>query len=371
MPRSAAKNFVNIGERCNVTGSARFRKLIERDDYNAALEVARQQVQSGAQIIDVNMDEGMLDSVQAMRIFLNLIATEPDVARVPVMIDSSKFDVIEAGLQSVQGKAVVNSISLKEGEQSFLEQARIIQHFGAAAVVMAFDEQGQAETAQRKFEICQRAYMLLTKRLHFNPHDIIFDPNIFAVATGIEEHNHYAVDFIDAVRHIKQKLPGALTSGGVSNISFAFRGNNPVREAMHSVFLYHAITAGLDMGIVNAGQLAIYDELDPVLRNLVEDVILNRRDDATDRLLEAEPSFNGMKNKREKQNNRLAWRELPVAKRLEHALVQGIDQFVVQDTEQARLAAQRPLHVIEGPLMDGMNRVGELFGAGKMFYLKW
>ena len=356
--------FINIGERTNVTGSARFRKLIKNDDYEAALAVARQQVENGAQIIDVNMDEGMLDGVLAMTTFLRLIASEPDISRVPIMIDSSKWEVIEAGLQNVQGKAIVNSISLKEGEEPFLAQAKKIMRYGAATVVMAFDEDGQADIADRKFEICERSYRLLTDA-GFPPEDIIFDPNIFAVATGIEEHNNYAVDFIEATQRIKENLPHAKVSGGVSNISFSFRGNEPVREAMHSVFLYHAIRAGMDMGIVNAGQLAIYDEIDPELRDPVEDVILNRREDATERLLDVAEKYRGEAGKTNAQD--LSWRENDVEERLRHALVKGITEFIVEDTEEARAKLGRPLHVIEGPLMDGMNVVGDLFGAGKMF----
>ena len=356
--------FVNAGERTNVTGSARFRKLIEAGDYAAALEVARQQVASGAQVIDINMDEGMLESEAAMVRFLNLIAAEPDIARVPVMLDSSKWSVLEAGLKCLQGKGIVNSISLKEGEEIFLEHARKVHRYGAAAVVMAFDEQGQADTVERRVAICERAYRLLTRE-GFLPEDIIFDPNIFAVATGIEEHNGYALAFIEATRRIKSLLPHALVSGGVSNVSFSFRGNDPVREAMHSVFLYHAIGAGMDMGIVNAGQLAIYEQIAPELREAVEDVILNRRDDATERLLEIAARFKGDGSVKRKED--LEWRSLPVAKRLEHALVKGIDDFVIEDTEEARLAYEQPLQVIEGPLMDGMNIVGDLFGAGKMF----
>jgi 5-methyltetrahydrofolate--homocysteine methyltransferase len=356
--------FVNVGERTNVTGSARFRKLIEAGDYAAALEVARQQVASGAQVIDINMDEGMLDSEAAMVRFLHLIAAEPDIARVPVMLDSSKWSVLEAGLKCLQGKGIVNSISLKEGEQVFLEHARKVRRYGAAAVVMAFDEQGQADTVERRVAICQRAYGLLT-RAGFPPEDIIFDPNIFAVATGIEEHNGYALAFIEATRRIKSLLPHALVSGGVSNVSFSFRGNDPVREAMHSVFLYHAIAAGMDMGIVNAGQLAIYEQIAPELRETVEDVILDRRPDATERLLEIAGRYKGEGGAKRKDD--LEWRSLPVVKRLEHALVKGIDDFVIEDTEEARLAFEHPLQVIEGPLMDGMNVVGDLFGAGKMF----
>jgi 5-methyltetrahydrofolate--homocysteine methyltransferase len=362
---NGAQNFVMVGERTNVTGSARFRKLIEANDYAAALEVARQQVESGANMLDVNMDEGMLDSEKAMVTFLNLIAAEPDISRVPIMIDSSKWSVIEAGLKCVQGKAVVNSISLKEGEGPFLDHARKVRRYGAAVVVMAFDEQGQAETASRKFEICRRAYKLLTGQIGFPPEDIIFDPNIFAVATGIEEHNDYARAYIDATRRIKAELPYVHVSGGVSNLSFAFRGNDRVREAMHSVFLYHAIQAGMDMGIVNAGQLALYDDIDPELRTLVEDVILNRRSDATDRLLEAAERYKG--GEAQKKEVDLSWREKPVEERLIHALVHGIGTYIDQDTEEARASAQRPLHVIEGPLMKGMSVVGDLFGSGKMF----
>lgn len=357
--------FVNIGERTNVTGSARFRRLIREDDYDTALDVARQQVENGAQMIDVNMDEGLIDGVAAMQRFLNLVAGEPDISRVPIMIDSSKFEVIEAGLKCVQGKAVVNSISLKEGEESFLEQARIVQRYGAAAVVMGFDEQGQADNLERRCEIAQRAYDLLTG-IGFPPEDIIFDPNIFAIATGIEEHNNYAVDFIEGTRWIKQNLPHALVSGGVSNVSFSFRGNEPVREAIHSVFLYHATRAGLDMGIVNAGQLTVVDEISPDLREAVEDIVLNRRDDATDRMLELAESYRDSGGEKTSGPD-LAWREWPVEKRLEHSLVKGLDEYVVEDTEEARQNAELPLHVIEGPLMDGMNVVGDLFGAGKMF----
>jgi len=357
--------FVNVGERTNVTGSAKFRKLIEAGDYAAALDVARQQVVSGAQMIDVNMDEGMLDSESAMVRFLNLVAAEPDIARVPVMIDSSKWSVIEAGLKCVQGKAVVNSISLKEGEESFIAHARKVRSYGAAMVVMAFDEQGQADTIERKLAICRRCYDILTTRAGVSPEDIIFDPNIFAVATGIEEHNGYGHAFIEATRRIKAALPHSLVSGGVSNVSFSFRGNDPVREAMHSVFLYYAISAGMDMGIVNAGQLAIYQEINPELREAVEDVILNRRADATERLLEIAGRFKGEVGAKKQADTQ--WRSLPVAKRLEHALVKGIDDFIIEDTEEARLTFERPLQVIEGPLMDGMNVVGDLFGSGKMF----
>jgi 5-methyltetrahydrofolate--homocysteine methyltransferase len=364
MQQSSA-TFINVGERTNVTGSAKFKRLILEGDYEAALDVARQQVENGAQIIDVNMDEAMLDSEAAMTRFLNLIASEPDISRVPIMIDSSKWSVIEAGLKCVQGKAIVNSISLKEGEEPFLAQAKLIKRYGAATVVMAFDQKGQADTQARKFEICQRSYKLLTEKIGFPPEDIIFDPNIFAVATGIEEHNNYAVDFIEATREIRTKLPHCHVSGGLSNISFSFRGNNPVREAMHSVFLYYAVKAGMDMGIVNAGQLEVYDEIPQELKEAVEDVILNRREDATDRLLEIAPNYQGDGKVVVKEN--LEWREWTVGKRLEHALVKGITDFIVEDTEEARLQAELPLHVIEGPLMDGMNVVGDLFGEGKMF----
>ncbi len=357
--------FVNIGERTNVTGSARFRKLITNGDYTAALAVARDQVENGAQVIDVNMDEGLLDSEHAMTTFLNLIAAEPDIARVPVMVDSSKFKVIEAGLKCLQGKAVVNSISLKEGEEAFIHQARIVRRYGAAVVVMAFDEQGQADSYERKTAICRRAYDILTGAVGFPPEDIIFDPNIFAVATGIEEHNGYGVAYIEAARWIRENLPGAHVSGGVSNFSFAFRGNEPVREAMHAVFLYHAIGAGMDMGIVNAGQVAVYDDLDPELREACEDVVLDRRPDAADRLLAIAGRFRGAKSEARTTDN--AWREWPVDKRLAHALVHGISDFVEEDVEEARQAAVRPLDVIEGPLMAGMNVVGDLFGSGKMF----
>jgi 5-methyltetrahydrofolate--homocysteine methyltransferase len=357
--------FVNVGERTNVTGSAKFRKLIEAADYAAAVDIARQQVANGAQIIDVNMDEGMLDSAAAMVKFLSLIAGEPDIARVPVMIDSSKWSVIEAGLKCVQGKCIVNSISLKEGEAAFLAQARKIMHYGAAVVVMAFDELGQADTIERKVGICERAFKLLTEQIGFAPEDIIFDPNIFAVATGIEEHNRYSLDFIEATAVIKRRMPAVHVSGGVSNVSFSFRGNDPVREAMHSVFLYHAIRAGLTMGIVNAGQLAIYEDIPQELRERVEDVILARRNDATERLLEIAERFKGGASA--KRGDDLEWRKLPVEARLRHALVKGLDEFVLEDTEEARLQAKRPLDVIEGPLMDGMNVVGDLFGSGKMF----
>jgi len=358
--------FVNVGERTNVTGSAMFKRLVMQGDYETALDVARQQVENGAQLIDVNMDEGMLDSKAAMVRFLNLISAEPDISRVPIMIDSSKWDVIEAGLKCIQGKGVVNSISLKEGEAEFIRHAQLVRRYGAAAVVMAFDEQGQADSRARKFEICQRAYRILTAQVGFPPEDIIFDPNIFAIATGIEEHNNYGCDFIEATRDIKTKLPHALVSGGVSNVSFSFRGNNPVREAIHAVFLYHAIQAGMDMGIVNAGQLAIYDEIPSGLRERVEDVVLNRRPDATERLLEIAEMYRG-DGKSVQQAETQEWREWEVNKRLSHALVKGITDFIEQDTEEARLQSGRPLDVIEGPLMDGMNVVGDLFGAGKMF----
>uniref|UniRef100_UPI003556A7B0 methionine synthase n=1 Tax=Pseudoxanthomonas sp. 10H TaxID=3242729 RepID=UPI003556A7B0 len=357
--------FVNVGERTNVTGSAQFRKLIKEERYAEAVDVARQQVDSGAQILDVNMDEGLIDSEKAMVRFLNLIASEPDIARIPVMVDSSKWEVIEAGLKCLQGKGVVNSISLKEGEDAFVEHARKVLRYGAAAVVMAFDETGQADTCARKVEICTRAYRILVDQVGFPPEDIIFDPNIFAIATGIEEHDNYAVDFIEATRIIRQTLPHCHVSGGVSNVSFSFRGNEPVRAAIHSVFLYHAIRAGMDMGIVNAGALPVYDDLDPELRERVEDVVLNRRADGTERLLEIAEQYKGKKG--EKKTEDLAWRQKPVRERLAHALVHGIDAFVEEDTEQARQQASRPLDVIEGPLMDGMNVVGDLFGAGKMF----
>ncbi len=358
-------NFVNVGERTNVTGSARFRKLITNGDYEKALDVARGQVNNGAQIIDVNMDEGMLDSKSAMTKFLNLVASEPDIARVPVMIDSSKWEIIEAGLKCVQGKGIVNSISLKEGEEAFLEQARLVKRYGAAVVVMAFDEVGQADTAARKFEIAKRSYDLLTQEIGFPPEDIIFDPNIFAVATGIEEHNNYGVDFLEATQKIRSELPHAHVSGGVSNFSFSFRGNEPVREAMHAAFLYHAIQVGMDMGIVNAGQLAIYEDIPAELRDRVEDVLLNRRADATERLLDIAEQFRGDGKKKKVED--LSWREGDVNERLKYALVNGITEYIVEDTEEARQAAERPLHVIEGPLMSGMNVVGDLFGAGKMF----
>ncbi|MFC7333511.1 methionine synthase [Rhodocista pekingensis] len=361
-PRTAL--FVNVGERTNVTGSARFKKLILEGNFEAALDVAREQVANGAQVIDVNMDEAMLDSEAAMVRFLRLIASEPDIARVPVMIDSSKWSVIEAGLKNVQGKPIVNSISLKEGEEPFIEHARKIRRYGAAVVVMAFDEKGQADTRDRKVEICKRSYDILVDRVGFPAEDIIFDPNVFAVATGIEEHNNYAVDFIEAARLIRRACPGCHISGGLSNVSFSFRGNNAVRAAMHSVFLYHAIPAGMDMGIVNAGELPVYDDIPAELRERVEDVILNRRPDATDRLLEVADRYKGGAAKKEAD---LSWRQQDVRARLTHALVHGIDEYIDTDVEEARQQAARPLEVIEGPLMDGMNVVGDLFGAGKMF----
>jgi 5-methyltetrahydrofolate--homocysteine methyltransferase len=360
--------FVNIGERTNVTGSKAFARMILNGEFEQALAVARQQVENGAQVIDINMDEAMLDSKAAMVRFLNLIASEPDIARVPIMIDSSKWEVIEAGLRCVQGKGIVNSISMKEGVDEFKRQARLIRRYGAAAVVMAFDEQGQADTYARKTEICERAYRILVDEVGFPPEDIIFDPNIFAIATGIEEHNNYAVDFIEATRWIKKNLPGAKVSGGVSNVSFSFRGNDPVREAIHTVFLYHAIQAGMDMGIVNAGMVGVYDDVEPVLRERVEDVVLNRRPDAGERLVDIAEGAKGAAKDDAKKNE---WRQGSVQQRLSHALVHGITDFIVQDTEEAYQAilatGGRPLHVIEGPLMDGMNVVGDLFGQGKMF----
>ncbi|MBT8058234.1 MAG: methionine synthase, partial [Gammaproteobacteria bacterium] len=357
-------NFVNIGERTNVTGSAIFRRLIQQDDYAAALDVARQQVENGAQIIDVNMDEGLLDGPAAMTRFLNLIASEPDIARVPVMIDSSRWEVLESGLQCLQGKGVVNSISMKEGEEAFREQARLVRRYGAAVIVMAFDEDGQADTLERRVAICRRAWRILTEEVGFPPEDIIFDPNIFAVATGIPEHDRYGLDFIEATRQIKAACPGALISGGLSNISFSFRGQDRIREAIHSVFLYHAIRAGLDMAIVNAGQLEIYDEIDPRLRTAVENVVLNRTEDATEHLLELAQEYQG---ERRQEVSDEAWRQLPVHDRLVHALVKGVNSHVEEDTEEARRESSRALDVIEGPLMDGMNVVGDLFGDGKMF----
>ena len=363
-PASAGSRFVNVGERTNVTGSAAFKKLVLAGDYAKAVEVARQQVENGAQIIDVNMDEGLLDAEMAMTTFLKLIAAEPDIARVPVMIDSSKWSVIEAGLKCVSGKPIVNSISLKEGEASFLAQARLAMDYGAAIVVMAFDESGQADTRERKVSICQRAYALLTG-IGFPPEDVIFDPNVFAVATGIEEHDRYALDFIEAAREIRTTCPHVHISGGLSNLSFSFRGNETVRRAMHSVFLYHAIPAGMDMAIVNAGQLDIYDTIDPVLRDACEDVLLMRRPDATERLISLAESYKGRDAATEREAEE--WRGWDVVRRLEHALVKGIDAHIVEDTEAARLIHARPIEVIEGPLMAGMNTVGDLFGAGKMF----
>jgi 5-methyltetrahydrofolate--homocysteine methyltransferase len=357
--------FVNVGERTNVTGSAQFKKLIVDGNFEAALEVAKQQVESGAQIIDINMDEGMLDSKAAMVRFLNLIAAEPDISRVPVMLDSSKWDILESGLKCIQGKGIVNSISMKEGEEAFIRQAKLVRRYGAAVVVMAFDEQGQADTLQRKIDICSRAYRILTEQIGFPAEDIIFDPNIFAVATGIEEHNNYGVDFIEATRYIKQNLPLALISGGVSNVSFSFRGNNTVREAIHAVFLYHAIQAGMDMGIVNAGQLAIFEDIPTELRDAAIAVILNHDTNATERLLEIAEKYRGVTQASKQESQE--WREWPVNKRLEYALVKGIADFIDQDTEEARLSTEKPLNVIEGPLMDGMNVVGDLFGEGKMF----
>ncbi|MDP3618729.1 MAG: dihydropteroate synthase, partial [Ramlibacter sp.] len=360
--------FVNVGERTNVTGSKAFARMILNGQFEEALAVARQQVENGAQVIDINMDEAMLDSKAAMVRFLHLIASEPDIARVPIMVDSSKWEVIEAGLRCIQGKGIVNSISMKEGVDAFLHQARLVKRYGAAAVVMAFDEKGQADTYERKVEICESAYRLLVDEIDFPPEDIIFDPNIFAIATGIEEHNNYAVEFINATRWIKANLPGAKVSGGVSNVSFSFRGNDPVREAIHTVFLYHAIQAGMDMGIVNAGMVGVYDELEPQLRERVEDVVLNRRADAGERLVEiAESAKSGAKDETKKNE----WRAGTVQQRLSHALVAGITDFIVPDTEEAyqEILARggRPLHVIEGPLMAGMNIVGDLFGQGKMF----
>ncbi len=364
---TAESLFVNVGERTNVTGSAKFKRLIKEEKYNEALEVALQQVQSGAQIIDINMDEGMLDAEAAMVRFLNLIAGEPDIARVPIMIDSSKWEVIEKGLQCIQGKGIVNSISMKEGEAAFIHHARQVRRYGAAMVVMAFDEAGQADTRARKIEICRRAYRILTEQVGFPPEDIIFDPNIFAVATGIDEHNNYAMDFIGACEDIKRELPHAMISGGVSNVSFSFRGNDPVREAIHAVFLYYAIRKGMDMGIVNAGQLAIYDDLPAELREAVEDVILNRRDDGTERLLALAEKYRGGKSDGAQEKQLAEWRSWDVVKRLEYSLVKGITEFIEQDTEEARQQVPRPIEVIEGPLMSGMNVVGDLFGEGKMF----
>ena len=363
-----ASLFVNVGERTNVTGSRAFARLILAGDYAAAVEIARQQVAAGAQIIDVNMDEAMLDSKAAMTRFLNLVAGEPDIARVPVMIDSSKWEVIEAGLKCVQGKPIVNSISMKEGEAEFLRQAKLVRRYGAAAIVMAFDERGQADSYERRIVVCERAYRLLVDRVGFPPEDIVLDPNVFAIATGIDEHANYATDFIRTTRWIREHLPGAQVSGGVSNVSFSFRGNEPVREAIHTVFLYHAIRAGLTMGIVNPGALGVYDELDPALRERVEDVVLNRRPDATERLVSFAETVRG---KAKDDGEDTAWRDAPVGERLQHALVKGVTTHIVEDTEEARAAIAarggRPIEVIEGPLMDGMNVVGDLFGAGKMF----
>ncbi|MDP1755949.1 MAG: dihydropteroate synthase, partial [Pseudohongiella sp.] len=357
--------FVNIGERTNVTGSRKFARLIIENQYNEALDVALQQVESGAQVIDINMDEGMLDSRSAMEKFLRLIAAEPDISRVPVMIDSSKWEVIETGLKNIQGKGIVNSISLKEGEAEFLEKARLCRRYGAAVVVMAFDESGQADTLAKKQSICKRSYDLLVQEIGFPPEDIIFDPNIFAIATGIEEHNNYAVDFIESCRYIREHLPHALISGGVSNVSFSFRGNDPVREAIHSVFLFHAIKAGLNMGIVNAGQLAVYDGIPAELRERVEDIVLNRRSDGTDRLMEIASRYSGSGTVEVQED--LQWRSQTVQERITHALVKGITRFIEEDTETARQLYYMPIQVIEGPLMDGMNVVGDLFGSGKMF----
>src|SRR6187549_2747032 len=357
-------NFVNIGERTNVTGSKKFARLIRENKYEEALSVARQQVESGAQVLDINMDDALLDGVKAMTTFLNLLQAEPDIAKIPIMIDSSKFEIIEAGLKCVQGKCIVNSISLKEGEEKFIDQAFTCQAYGASVVVMAFDENGQADTLEKKVSISERAYKVLTETVGYDPQDIIFDPNIFAIATGIEEHNNYGVDFIEATRIIKQKMPLVKISGGVSNVSFSFRGNDPVREAMHAVFLYHAIKAGMDMGIVNAGQLVVYDEIEPQLKELCEDVILNRREDATERLVTFADTVKA-KGKVEKKDD--VWRSTSVEERLKHALVNGITDYIDADTEEARLKYPKPLDVIEGPLMAGMDVVGDLFGAGKMF----
>ncbi len=360
-------NFVNVGERTNVTGSKKFARLVREGQYEEALSVARQQVESGAQVLDVNMDDAMLDGVSAMTTYLNLLQSEPDIARIPIMIDSSKFEIIEAGLKCVQGRCIVNSISMKEGEEKFIEQAFTCKAYGAAVIVMAFDEVGQADTKARKVEICHRAYKILVDKVGFDPQDIIFDPNIFAIATGIEEHNNYAVDFIEATREIKQLMPLTKVSGGVSNVSFSFRGNDHVREAIHSVFLYYAIKAGMDMGIVNAGQLVVYDEIEPTLKSLCEDVILNRNNDnneATEKLI-AHAETVKAKGKVEVRDE--AWRNEPVEKRLSHSLINGITDYIEADTEEARQKYPTPLEVIEGPLMDGMGIVGDLFGAGKMF----
>lgn len=361
---NAQSNFINIGERTNVTGSAKFLRLIKEDKFDEALEIALDQVRGGAQIIDVNFDEGMLDSKAAMVRFLNLMAAEPEIARIPVMIDSSKWEVIEAGLKCLQGKGIVNSISMKAGEEEFIKQARLVKRYGAATVVMAFDEAGQADTYTRRIEICKRAYDILVNTVGFNPHDIIFDPNIFPVATGIEEHRNYAVDFFKAAKWIRENLPHAHVSGGVSNVSFSFRGNQPVREAMHTAFLYHAIHHGMDMGIVNPSMLEVYDEIPKDLLERVEDVLLNRRDDATERLLEFAENFKGDVRKKEVDDS---WRKTSVEERLSHALVKGIIDFIDADTEEARVKYGNPLTVIEGPLMEGMNVVGDLFGSGKMF----
>ncbi|HEY0354985.1 MAG TPA: dihydropteroate synthase [Flavisolibacter sp.] len=358
-------NFINVGERTNVTGSKKFARLIRENKYEEALSVARQQVENGAQVLDVNMDDALLDGVKAMTTFLNLLQAEPDIAKIPIMIDSSKFEIIEAGLKCVQGKCIVNSISMKEGVEKFIEQAKTCQAYGAAVVVMAFDEQGQADTLERRVTICEKAYRILTEEVGFEPQDIIFDPNIFAIATGIEEHNNYAVDFIEATRIIKQKMPLAKISGGVSNVSFSFRGNDHVREAIHAVFLYHALKAGLDMGIVNAGQLVVYDEIEPQLKELCEDVILNRRPDATERLVSFAETVKAKGKEAEEKDE--AWRNTPVEERLKHALVNGITEYIDADTEEARLKYSKPLDVIEGPLMAGMDVVGDLFGSGKMF----
>ena len=357
-------SFINIGERTNITGSAQFKELILSGNYESAIEIARQQVENGAQILDVNMDEGMLDSESAMRSFLTLISSEPDISRVPVMIDSSKWSVIEAGLKCIQGKGIVNSISLKEGEDKFIEQAKLVRRYGSAVVIMAFDEEGQADTADRKFSISNRAYKILTKKLDFPSEDIIFDPNIFAVATGIEEHNTYALEYFEAIKMIKKNIPNVLVSGGVSNVSFSFRGNNQVREAMHSIFLYHAIKFGMDMGIVNAGQLTVYEDIPKILKERIENVLFNRKSDATEKLLEIAEDYRGGGKKKKRD---LSWRDQGINQKLSYALVHGIGEFIIEDTEEARKNAKDPLDVVEGPLMDGMNEVGNLFGSGKMF----